>query len=190
MIIAHRINSINELKEIKSEYGIEIDVRYDTTDKCLILSHDIEFKNPCKLSEFIRCANHEMIIFNIKSSQCEELVISLMEKNNIENYYFLDSQIPDIVRLAKKGYGPKFITRISQYETLNKSLFDLCSNYVWVDTFGELEFYFIEKQSNKDYIFVSPELHKKNENIKKFKKVLDEDFFGYSICTDYTSDWI
>ncbi|WP_260377647.1 hypothetical protein [Campylobacter hepaticus] len=49
-------------------------------------------------------------------------------------YYFLDSQIPDILRLSKNGYQGKFIIRISDVETYNQKLIDISKpKYVWLD---------------------------------------------------------
>jgi hypothetical protein len=189
MIIAHRINTTQELRGVNKSYGIEVDVRFDSKIDELVLTHDISFENNCSLIEFLKEFNHALLILNIKSSLCEELSIEIMNRFGIENYLFLDSQIPDIVKFSKIGYGDKFISRISQYESENENLLDLCSKYVWVDTFGELDLSFFNKRNEKEYIFVSPELHKKAYNIAKFRELIESKFHEYHICTDFEQHW-
>jgi len=66
LIICHRINTIEELKKIPKEYGVEIDIRgYGNK---LLLNHDI-IDNPEKydeLEEYLRNFNHAFIVFNIR----------------------------------------------------------------------------------------------------------------------------
>ncbi len=189
MIIEHRINTIGELKNVDKSNGIEVDIRYDSSVKDVVLTHDINFTHNNTLNDFLHYYNHALIIFNIKSSLCEEYCIRLMEKFNIKNYLFLDSQIPDIIKYAKLGYGDKFITRISKFETYNKNLVSLASKYIWVDTFGEADISFINQNDNHDYIFVSPELHKKDENIVILKEMIKQKFDVYHVCTDFKNYW-
>ena len=52
--IAHRINSISQLKKLNSDYGVEIDIRDDKKD--LVVVHDpfkkgIKLKNTAKASD-------------------------------------------------------------------------------------------------------------------------------------------
>ena len=49
IIITHRVNTLKELKNISSEYGVEVDVREYNSN--LILNHE-PFKNGNKLEIF------------------------------------------------------------------------------------------------------------------------------------------
>jgi len=190
MIINHRINSIEDLENVDSANGVEVDIRFNPSTNQLVLSHDLHFSSGvCSLNDFLNHYHHQLLILNIKSSLCEEPAIKLMQSYGIENYLFLDSQIPDIVKFSKLGYGNKFISRLSNFESLNENLLRICSKYIWVDTFGLLDFPMIEKRPGIEFIFVSPELHKKDYNIGMFRSFIDQNFSVYHICTDFEHMW-
>ena len=82
-IIAHRINTIEELKKIPREYGVEIDIRgYGSK---LVLTHDpiTEHGKYDELEEYLQNFNHAFIIFNMKEAGYEQKVIDLAKKYNI-----------------------------------------------------------------------------------------------------------
>ena len=62
LFIAHRINTIEELKQIPEKYGIEIDIRDEKND--LILVHD-PFKTGEKLDDFLKYYNKSFIILKV-----------------------------------------------------------------------------------------------------------------------------
>ena len=68
ILTAHRINSINKLKNLNQNYGVEIDLR--DYNKNIHLSHD-PFKKGIKFSEYLKKYNHKFIICNIKSERIE-----------------------------------------------------------------------------------------------------------------------
>ncbi|MCV3522098.1 hypothetical protein MBT56_05600, partial [Campylobacter lari] len=105
MIFLHRQNNLESFIE---NYGIEIDLRYNEK---LVLSHDLLEKNFLYpfFKEKIQFMKNIPIICNVKESGLEEKIIELLDDNF--EYYFLDSQIPDILRLSKNGYQGKFIIR-------------------------------------------------------------------------------
>ncbi|EAH8420858.1 hypothetical protein EVS25_07985, partial [Campylobacter lari] len=127
MIFLHRQNDMQENIE---NFGVEIDLRYD---KELILNHDVLNKNQQypllkNKKQFIK---NIPIICNIKESGLEEKIIDLLSGYD---YYFLDSQIPDILRLSKNGHQGKFIIRISDVESYNQKLIDISKpKYIWLD---------------------------------------------------------
>ena len=99
--IAHRINTIKQLKLLDNKYGIEIDIRDDGKD--LIIVHD-PFKEGVKLKKFLKFYNHKIIIANIKSERIEDRVIKVFRENKISNYFFLDTSIPKIIELVKQKF--------------------------------------------------------------------------------------
>ncbi|EAH5045834.1 hypothetical protein D7L01_07815, partial [Campylobacter jejuni] len=101
MIFLHRQNNLEFSIE---NYGIEIDLRYNEK---LVLNHDLLEKKSVYpfLKEKIQFMKNIPIICNVKESGLEEKTIELLG-NNFE-YYFLDSQIPDILRLSKNGHQGK-----------------------------------------------------------------------------------
>ena len=98
--IAHRINTIQELKKIPKEYGVELDLR-DFGDR-LILQHD-PFIDGEDFSEYLKNYEHGTMILNIKSERIERKVLGLMQKYNIKDYFFLDSSFPMIYSLSESG---------------------------------------------------------------------------------------
>lgn len=128
MIFLHRQN---DLKSSIRNYGIEIDLR---CNERLVLSHDVleqDLLYPF-FEEKIQFMKNIPIICNIKESGLEERVVELL--GNKFEYYFLDSQIRDILRLSKDGYQGKFIIRISDVESYNERLMRVAKpKYVWVD---------------------------------------------------------
>lgn len=197
MIISHRVNTIEKLKQIPECNGIEVDIRYNNYYDDLILSHNLFGEENLLLKSWLSFYKHKMLILNIKASQCEERCINYMKVYGIKEYYFLDSQIPDIVRLTKEGYGKHFIIRRSQYESFNINLYNNSSKYLWIDNFGDINYslpFFDEELLYKELIYVSPELYKKNiHEVKLFKENLvnlyNNDLKDIHICTDLESEW-
>ena len=97
----HRINTINDIKEINNSYGVEIDLR-DNTNGEIHLSHD-PFILGEKFENFLNYYNHSFLILNIKSEGIEYKILELLIKFNITNYFFLDSSFPMIYKLSNEG---------------------------------------------------------------------------------------
>ena len=62
---SHRINSLDKLKNVDKNYGVEIDIRDYKSD--LILSHDPFPKNIIYLEEYLPFLMGRNVIANIKS---------------------------------------------------------------------------------------------------------------------------
>ena len=61
--IAHRINTIDELKKVPTNFGVELDLR-DYGNR-LILQHD-PFTDGEDFEEYLKHNNHGLMILNIK----------------------------------------------------------------------------------------------------------------------------
>jgi len=83
--IAHRINTIEGLKKLPNEYGVELDLR-DFGNR-LILQHD-PFKDGEDFEKYLKYYNHGTMILNIKSERIEFQVLELIKKYNIKKYFF------------------------------------------------------------------------------------------------------
>lgn len=193
MIFLHRQNNLTS--SIKN-YGIEIDLRYKER---LVLNHDVlkqDILYPF-FEEKIQFMTNIPIICNIKESGLEEKVIELLGDNF--EYYFLDSQIPDILRLSKNGYQGKFIIRISDVESYNKRLIGVVKpKYVWVDysqfsnfdiqNYQEFIYDIKPKLGQVEPILVSPELYDLSyvELIEPIQSILPK---GFSVCTKKPELW-
>ncbi|EIP1025076.1 hypothetical protein LRQ88_000577 [Campylobacter coli] len=193
MIFLHRQNDLT--LPIKN-YGIEIDLRYKER---LVLNHDIleqDLLYPF-FEEKIQFMKNIPIICNIKESGLEERVIELL--GNKFEYYFLDSQIPDILRLSKNGYQGKFIIRISDVESYNERLMRVAKpKYVWIDysqfsnfdiqNYQEFIYDIKPKLEQVEAILVSPELYDLSyiEFIEPIQSILPK---GFSVCTQKPELW-
>ncbi|EIL9260917.1 hypothetical protein LMK16_001878 [Campylobacter coli] len=193
MIFLHRQNNLEFPIE---NYGIEIDLRYKER---LVLNHDTleqDLLYPF-FEEKIQFMKNIPIICNIKESGLEERVIELL--GNKFEYYFLDSQIPDILRLSKNGYQGKFIIRISDVESYNERLMDISKpKYVWVDysqfsnfdiqNYQEFIYDIKPKLEQVESILVSPELYDLSyiELIEPIQNILPK---GFSVCTKKPELW-
>lgn len=114
-------------------------------------------------------------------------------------YYFLDSQIPDILRISKNIKG-KFIIRVSDVETLNHKLLELSEpKYLWVDysqfsnfNLKDYEQFIVTLYKNIDKnlepIIVSPELYDLSFAvlIQPMQQILPK---GFSVCTKNPQFW-
>ena len=176
--ICHRINTINELKNINSIFGIEIDLRDDHITGQLILSHD-PFKNGVQFKTLLDNYSHSCIILNIKSERIEIDCLDVLKQYNITNYFFLDSSFPMIYLLNKKYNNNLIASRYSEYEPLilTETIKDMIS-WIWIDCFTELPLnkdnYIKIKQLNKKICIVSPELQNQKEKIEIYKKQLED----------------
>lgn len=156
IFIAHRINTLKELENVPSEYGIEIDIRDG-----LLVVHD-PFQPGIALESLLAAFKHSFIILNIKCERIEYAILELLEKYKITEYFFLDSSFPMIYKLSNEGIKDIAI-RYSEFETSVMEVKGMCK-WVWVDSFNKML-----SLNEKDYIefkkvgfklcFVSPELH-------------------------------
>jgi len=205
MIILHRQNGKdNDIDKLDYD-GIELDVR--NSEHGLLVNHNMFFAGQdlnvlVKLTDKVKSYDGAKI-FNIKESGCEDVIID----SNIKGY-FLDSQLPDIIRISKEKPEEKhrFILRTSKYETLNFDLLNLVKpDYVWVDyhewdnfslyDYDELitdtEYIISESISPAEMIIVSPELYdlKYKNIISKMKQMLNTLDIKYSVCTKFPEEW-
>ena len=157
--IAHRRNSVKELIDTPIEYGVEIDIRSYGED--LILHHE-PFTKGEKLTNWIEYYNHRYLILNVKEDGLEDEIMKLMEKNSIQNFFFLDQPFPTLVKYLNKGNSRSAI-RLSEYEPPQMSYqFSKKIDWIWADCFNN---YFLNEEISNNLqkmefkvCLVSPEL--------------------------------
>jgi hypothetical protein len=183
--IAHRINTIEELKQVPEEYGVELDLR-DYGDK-LVLQHD-PFKSGEDFEEYLKHYNHGTMILNVKSERIEHKVLELIEKYGIKKYFFLDSSFPMIYLLSKSG-EKNIALRFSEFEGIDTILsMSGKVEWVWVDCFTMLpitvENYKLLKEHGFKFCLVSPELQGQNEKLDEYQNYLEQNEIIFdAICT-------
>ncbi len=94
-LIAHRRNTVDELRATNLRYGIEIDIR--SLGDQLILQHD-PFLSGESLTQWIDAYQHGTLILNVKEEGLEARLIDLMREKNITDYIFLDQSFPFLVK--------------------------------------------------------------------------------------------
>jgi len=186
--ICHRINTLNELKNIEKQFGVEIDLRDDHKSGQLILAHD-PFINGNYFEDYLQEYKNGTLILNIKSERIELECLKLLEKYKINNYFFLDSSFPMIYLLNKDFKNNNNACRFSEYENINnfldnKNMFST----LWVDCFTKFPLnkknYEYIKKENKKICIVSPELQKQPEKIIEYRNyIIQNNIFPDMICT-------
>ncbi len=193
--IAHRINTIAELKKLPEEYGVELDLRDDLNGR-IYISH-----NPFEAGEdfeaYCKEYRHGTMILNIKSERIEHEVLTLMEKYQIRNYFFLDSSFPMIKLLTDMGVK-QVALRFSELEGLD-TIRNMAgrARWVWVDCFTKIP---IDRESFKELkalgyklCFVSPELEGQEEKLAEYKEYIREQGIVFdAVCTKsyHIKDWM
>ncbi|MFR1908054.1 MAG: hypothetical protein ACLS28_21030 [Clostridium neonatale] len=176
------------IKALDNGFGFESDIR----EYCgkLVISHDIANEESYlaenifeKLSEY---DDKYCFAINIKSDGLKSLLLDLLKKYNIENYFTFDMSVPQMIEYYEKGL--KYFTRQSEYEK-ELVLYEKAGG-VWVDAFIE-ESWITEELLNthlkngKKVCIVSPDLHKR-EYLDFWNKLksYNIDFNDIILCTD------
>ncbi|WP_322923923.1 phosphatidylinositol-specific phospholipase C/glycerophosphodiester phosphodiesterase family protein [Paenibacillus campi] len=185
MYIAHRINTVAELKDIPTEYGVELDIR-DLGER-LVLQHD-PYVDGEDLESFLQAYHHGTLILNIKSERIEHKVLELVQKYNIQDYFFLDSSFPMIYLLSKQG-EKNIALRFSEFEGMD-TLESMQGKveWVWVDCFTHLPInrdnYNILREWGYKLCLVSPELQGRDADIEQYKQYIEAEGIVFDkICT-------
>jgi len=185
--IAHRINTLAELKNLPIKYGVELDLR-DFGDR-LILQHD-PFLDGEDFEEYLTQYCHGTMILNIKSERIEHKVLELLNRFEIDDYFFLDSSFPMIHHLSNQGER-KCAVRFSEFEGLDTVMaMGGKIDWVWVDCFSKLPIdlnsYNQLKQAGFKLCLVSPELQSRQQDIDNYRNWLAKQGIVFdAICTKY-----
>ena len=184
MIIAHRINTFEDIERIASDQGIEFDVR-DSNGKCIV-QHDA-FWEGLDLEVFLEKAGNRFFIVNIKSEGIEDYVINLMDKYNYDNFFLLDCSFPKIKKLSD-SFERRIAVRFSEFESIETVLsLQNKVEWIWVDSFEKLS---LTKEIQEKLLktgmklcFVSPELQKQPEKIQSYiESLLTNNIFIDAVC--------
>ncbi len=183
--IAHRVNTIQELKEVPKEFGVEVDLR-DCGNR-IILQHE-PFSDGEYFEEYLKHYNHGTIILNIKSERIEFRVLELLKKYKVEKYFFLDSSFPMIYLLSEQG-EKNIALRFSKFEGLD-TIMNMKDriNWVWVDCFGKFPMddisYNMFTNIGLKLCLVSPELQNRRNKLKPYIKILQNNKFKIeAVCS-------
>ena len=135
-IIIHRINTLKGLKEVRQEYGTEIDIR--AFGSKLILNHE-PFQSGELFEDYLDEYNHGTLILNIKEAGIEDEVLRLVRLHSqIKSFFLLDVEFPYIYRASRNGERAIAI-RFSEDESLETAYKYVDKlDWVWIDTNSQL----------------------------------------------------
>ena len=172
--IAHRINTVEELKKLPKEYGVELDLRDDLNGRIYIQHNPFEAGED--FEEYLKNYHHGTMILNIKSERIELKILEMLPKYDVKSYFFLDSSFPMIWLLSNQG-EKNIALRVSEVEG-----FDTPRNmagkvdWIWVDCFTKNPLtrvvYDEMKELGYKICFVSPELQGREEDLLAYKHEL------------------
>lgn len=188
MMILHRINTVAQLKKIRKEYGVEVDIR--SYGKRLILNHEPHMDGD-DLEEYLKNYAHRFIIFNIKETGIENEVMALAEKYGIKDYFLLDVEYPYIWKSMTKLSVSKIAIRFSEYEPIEYVMNHAGKlDWVWVDVFSKLPLdkagYLKMKKAGFKLCLVSPEQLGRPKDIVTYKEYCRKNniIFDAVMCED------
>ena len=192
--IQHRVNNISQLKNTPINLGVEVDIR--STDGSLITNHDPITKGE-DFEYWLEHYSHAFLILNVKEEGLEELIISLMKKNNIYNFFFLDQSFPFLIKTAKSGES-RCAVRVSEFESIETAM-SLSGkvDWAWIDCFtlfplSNLEANRLQSEGGFKLCFVSPELQRdvSNDEIISFRNYIESlGIHGDAVCTKRPELW-
>ena len=134
-IIAHRINTIDQLKNLNFNFGVEVDIR--SNDKNLVICHD-PFSPYINFKDWLSFYNHGTLILNVKENGLEEELLKIMQDFKKENFFILDQSFPYLIDTIKNG-EKRCAVRLSEYESIDTVLsLKGKLNWVWIDFFTKL----------------------------------------------------
>jgi hypothetical protein len=133
--IAHRVNTVAQLKAVPTDFGVEIDLR-DRGDR-LILQHD-PFGDGEDFATWLTHFRHGTLILNVKSERIEHRVLELVRKHDVTDYFFLDCSFPMIRTLVRAGEH-NIAVRFSEFEPIENCL-ALAGDvkWAWIDCFTKM----------------------------------------------------
>lgn len=189
LLIEHRVNTVEKLRTVPRDYGIEIDIRdYDGELRCV---HDPMLSGET-LSDLLAEYHHALAIFNVKCDGLEQRIADVAAHYGIREYFFLDCANPTLVQWARKGER-RIAVRYSEFEPIEFALgFAGKVDWVWIDCFTHLPLdrgAYDKLKKHFKICLVSPELqrHPRSE-IRSYRQQLAGMPID-AVCSDFCSDW-
>jgi len=174
--IAHRINTVEELKKLPTQYGVELDLRDDLNGR-IYIQHN-PFEPGEDFEEYLKNYHHGTMILNVKSERIELKILEMLPKYDVKTYFFLDSSFPMIWLLSQQG-EKNIALRVSEVEGLDTPR-NMAGkvDWIWVDCFSKIPIGKKEADELKalgyKLCLVSPELEGRTENIEMYKKQIED----------------
>jgi hypothetical protein len=191
LVIQHRVNSIEQLKLIPANRGIEVDVHMEGND--LVTGHD-PGESLAIFEEWLKSYRHSLLAINIKQEGIESKIIKLLSDRNISDFFLFDLSFPMLYKTQLLGES-RLAIRVSDLEPFQSvHHFRGRVEWIWLDGFLDLKFLKQAKFSFNGFkvCFVSPELHQAREKqqvedmLKDFRR---SSIIVDAICTKNPEQW-
>lgn len=192
-LIAHRRNTIVELRDTPVQYGVEVDIR--SQGSRLVIHHDA-FVNGEFFEDWIEAYRHGTLILNVKEEGLEDALLGIVARRRIEKFFFLDQSFPFLMRYANRGER-RCAVRVSEYESVDAAL-TLAGriDWTWIDCFTRFPIDGAQARRLQQVGFrlclVSPELQGRDAatGIKALRSLLAElAVTADAVCTKRPDLW-
>lgn len=192
-LISHRVNTIKQLKETDTKFGVEVDIRSNGHD--LIINHE-PFSSGESFSDWIKEYDHGTLILNVKEEGLEGSLLDYMKDFDIDDFFFLDQSFPFLIKTVRSGES-RCAVRMSEFESIETSIIlGGKIDWVWVDCFTEFplknETFINLKDLGYKICIVSPELQGFDPEIEipNFNKLfIEQNIIPDAICTKRMDIW-
>lgn len=201
--IIHLVNTMAALKQIPTQYGVEVDVRADGGR--LVLNHE-PFQGGEDFESYLKEYRHAFIILNIKEAGIERRVIEMVEERGIKDYFLLDVEFSYIFKATIQSKQPppvggvppkaeKIAVRYSEAEPIEQALaLKGLVEWLWIDTNTKLPLNkeIIQQLRGFKTCLVSPDRWGRPEEIEAYRKRLSELNFqldAVMVALEYADKW-
>ena len=129
-LVAHRVNTVAELRQLPRNYGAEIDVRAWRNE--LVLHHD-PFQEGERFDDYLAEYEHGLLVVNIKETGIEARALEALRQRGIADCFLLDVEFPYLYKASKKGERAMAV-RYSEVEGLDTvKQFEGVVDWTWID---------------------------------------------------------
>jgi hypothetical protein len=129
-LVAHRVNTVAELRQLPRNYGAEIDVRAWRNE--LVLHHD-PFHEGERFDDYLAEYEHGLLVVNIKETGIEARALEALRQRGIADCFLLDVEFPYLYKASKKGERAMAV-RYSEVEGLDTvKQFEGVVDWTWID---------------------------------------------------------
>ncbi len=134
-IVAHRINTIEQLKSLPTDIGCEIDIRANGSN--LILNHE-PYQNGDLLIDYLDNYKHGYLILNVKEAGIENDILQIVRSRGINSFFLLDVEFPYLYKASRLGER-NIAVRFSEDEPIELvEKYSTMIDWVWIDTISRL----------------------------------------------------
>jgi hypothetical protein len=158
-IVAHRRNTIQDLRATPRSFGVEVDIRSQGSE--LVIHHD-PFVRGVRFIDWFAAYEHGLLILNVKEEGLESRLLDLMRSRGKEDFFFLDQSFPFLIKAARANER-RCAVRISEYESIDTAMtLSGQVSWAWIDCFTRFPLSaddgMLLRQAGFRLCLVSPEL--------------------------------